>query len=261
MKRYPTLCRTLVALLIPGQLTLGVPRPAMAKPAVAETTEPVPAVVQPPGELGEVEVNLAIPEVAGRGPVPAFSAQPTPQELFSARVFDEPLVPVAGLPEPQGNQALAAALLSYVHGGNTEDLGPLERFLEGNPQSPWRAALLTNMGVAYRRRGYLSRAVAAWDEAWTLAKEQTEPRARAIAERAVSELADLYGRLGRHVELEMLLDEVEGRDVRGSARQRLVRAREALWSTQNETAGVYFCGVVALSQILASQDPGQVNVP
>ena len=43
----------------------------------------------------------------------AFSASPTPEELFRARVFEEPLVPVGGEPAPAENAALAAALLGW----------------------------------------------------------------------------------------------------------------------------------------------------
>ena len=37
-----------------------------------------------------------------------FSASPTPEEFFRARVFAEPLVPVGGKPTPDENSDLAA---------------------------------------------------------------------------------------------------------------------------------------------------------
>jgi len=42
-----------------------------------------------------------------------FSTVPTVPELYRARVFDEPLVPIGGEPDAAENTALAAALLDY----------------------------------------------------------------------------------------------------------------------------------------------------
>ena len=40
-----------------------------------------------------------------------FSANPTKEEIFKARVFEEPLVPVGGEPSTQENADLATALI------------------------------------------------------------------------------------------------------------------------------------------------------
>ena len=42
-----------------------------------------------------------------------FSANPTVEEIFCARVFEEPVVPVGGEPTAEENAALAEALLRY----------------------------------------------------------------------------------------------------------------------------------------------------
>ena len=107
--------------------------------------------------------------------LPVFSAVPTEAEITRARVFAEPLVPLEETPSGEENGALAQAITAYVAAGRDEALGPFEAFVAAHPRSAWRAPLLTNLGVAYRRTGYFSRALAAWEEAWTLTKTEQQP--------------------------------------------------------------------------------------
>src|SRR5882672_3092933 len=72
-----------------------------------------------------------------------FSATPTVEEFFRARVFDEPLVPVAGEPSVAENVALASALQGYARRRSPDDFLSLTQFLDEHPHSPWNAALLT----------------------------------------------------------------------------------------------------------------------
>jgi hypothetical protein len=46
------------------------------------------------------------------------------------------------------------------------------------PMSAWQPALLTNLGIVYRRTGYYSRALVAWEQAWSQSKGETEARRR-----------------------------------------------------------------------------------
>jgi hypothetical protein len=125
-----------------------------------------------------------------------FSATPTVQEIFRARVFEEPLVPIGGEPTAAENAALAAALLGYAKRSGPDDFSSLTAFLEKHPQSPWRAALLTDLGLEYYNTAYYSLALDAWEKAWSLAKDATDLKGKALADRAVGELALMYGRLG-----------------------------------------------------------------
>jgi len=82
-----------------------------------------------------------------------FSPNPTSQDIFLARLFEEPLVPIGADPTPAENAALAAALLDYAKRSGPDDFSGLTGFLEAYPKSPWNAALLTNLGLEYYYRG------------------------------------------------------------------------------------------------------------
>src|SRR5436309_2324181 len=78
-----------------------------------------------------------------------FSTHPTPEEFFRAHVFPEPLVPVGGEPTAAENADLAAALQGYANRSGPDDFSGLTAFLDRHPQSPWAAALLTDLGLEY----------------------------------------------------------------------------------------------------------------
>ena len=82
-----------------------------------------------------------------------FSPNPTSEDIFLARLFEEPLVPIGADPTPAENAALAAALLDYSKRSGPDDFSGLTGFLEAYPKSPWNAALLTNLGLEYYYRG------------------------------------------------------------------------------------------------------------
>src|ERR1700678_1627975 len=113
-----------------------------------------------------------------------FSANPTTEELFRARVFQEPLVVVGGEPTPAENAALAAALLNYSKRSGPDDFSALTDFLQRYPQSPWAAALLTDLGLEYYNTAHYSLAIAAWSQAWALADHATDRKALALVDRA-----------------------------------------------------------------------------
>src|SRR5262249_9045075 len=158
-----------------------------------------------------------LPKVTPPATMPVFSARPSDQEIFAARVFEEPLLPMGGATNDSENLALVGAIKAYLAAPDREDASAFEAFLTQHPTSAWRAALLTDLGVVYRRTGYFSKALGAWSEAWRLAQVETEPRAQAIADVALSHLATLNARLGRKDELVALLDQGQQRSVHGSA--------------------------------------------
>jgi hypothetical protein len=88
-----------------------------------------------------------------------FSQNPTEQEIFNARIFDEPLIPLAGEPTPEENRALADALVSYANRTSLDDFSSLTGFLANYPQSSWSGSLLLHLGVEYYNLGYYSRAL------------------------------------------------------------------------------------------------------
>lgn len=240
--------RALSLVLIAGQVVGSLPAWAADAPAAAAPASPA------------VRVNRTVPEVRPVPQSPAFSAEPTQDELFRARVFGEPIVPT-GSATPGENRALAQALSAFLAGRANEDFTPITRFLETHPNSPWRVSLLTNLGLTYRQAGHFTRALEAWNEAWDLGKDETEPRARAMAERALTELLHLNMLFGRHHVLEGLLNEVEGRDIGGSSGEKINWARRGLWLLKNKHDMAIPSGPTALDRILALDNPAYVRPP
>ena len=141
-------------------------------------------------------VNRTVPNVKPPKTGLEFSANPTTQEISLARVFEEPLVPIGGEPTADENAALASALLGYAKRSGPDDFASLTAFLEKHPKSPWRAALLTGLGIEYYNTAYYSRALEAWQQSWALGQKATDAKGKFLADRAVCELAGLYSRLG-----------------------------------------------------------------
>ncbi len=237
---YPRLYRLVALVLAPAQVLLAVPAAAQEMKA-AKTTAPPPP---------KVAANRSVPKVALPPDMPVFSERPTDPEFLRARVFAEPLVPVGSSTSPAENKALAKALLDYLSRGGGDTTEPIETFLKSHPATPWRAALLTDLGIVYRDTGYFSRALAAWEEAWALGKSAEAPNARAIADRALGELLALNSGLGRSETIEALLAEARTRDVRGSASEKVAEATQNLWLMKNRPEASFRCGPYALNSVL-----------
>ena len=137
--------------------------------------------------------------------------------------------------------------------------GRRRREHRGPRGAPRRAHVQPLAGLApteprhvYRRTGYFIRALRAWEEAWVIASSAVDPRGKAVADRAVGELAQLHARLGNRERLEQIFTEIEGRDIGGSAGELLVGAKQGLWEMQNQPERAFRCGPLALDRILAS---------
>lgn len=203
-----------------------------------------------------VQVNRSQPAVSPPAALPVFSSEPSDAEVFQARLFAEPLVPIAGTTSPQENRALVEALQAYASGAGAEAVEPLLEFLERHPASAWRVALLSNLGWVYRRAGSFTRALDAWEEAWRLGKGETERRGKAIVDGALAQLAELNARLGRYQRLDELFEEIQGRPIGGSAGEIMVRVREGRWLMEHDPGSSFRCGPYALEHILAFSRPG-----
>ena len=105
-----------------------------------------------------------------------FSSNPSEAEIFMAQVFDEPLVPIGGKPTPAENAALAVALGAHAQRTSPDQFSNLTGFLAQHPESPWRAALLTGLGLEYYQAAYYSRALEAWREAWALGQQASDAK-------------------------------------------------------------------------------------
>jgi RHS repeat-associated protein len=178
-----------------------------------------------------------------------FSAQPTVAEIFRARVFEEPLVPVGREPSTKENAALAAALVSYARRSSPDEFASLTTFLKEHPKSPWSAAVLTGLGIEYYNTAHYSLALDAWAQAWTLVKDAADMKGKAIGDRAIGELAYMYARLGRMHDLDELLKSAETRTFVGSTTEKISGARDGLWTMRNRPEVAFRCGPLALHRI------------
>jgi hypothetical protein len=192
-------------------------------------------------------------------PASIRSSKPTAEDIFRARIFEEPLVPIGAEPTLAQNGAIATALEGYSKRPHPDDFSSLTGFLKAHPKSPWNGALLTNLGVEYYKTGHYSKALDAWKEGWEATKTASDPRGKAIADRAVAELAYMYARLGRMIELDELLKSVEDRVFLGPATEKIVGAREGLCNMRTRPEISFRCGPLALHRIklrMHPQNPG-----
>ncbi len=179
-------------------------------------------------------------------------------EIRSARIFVMPLVPT-GPTSIEENVALQAALEQFKKRTAQDDASSLLAFIEKHLESPWKGALQFNLGLLFRRTGHFTKALPAWESAWNLTKSSTDPRVKAVADWAVGELAEINARLGRFERLNPLFAEITGRDIRGSASQKVAGAREGLWLMDNRPEEAFKCGPYALDNILAFQTSTRVG--
>ena len=196
-----------------------------------------------------VNVNHFEPKVSVHTDRPTFSHRPSVKELFSANVMGEPMVPIGSVPTEEENAALAQALLKFADRVSDEDTSSLADFLRAYPVSPWNPSLLCNMGFLFYHTGHFTKAMAAWEKSWNLSKDNREPTASALADRALGELARMNARIGRFGRLETLFKEMGDRRVRGSATEKITGAKAGLWLMKNRPEVAFRCGPMALSSI------------
>jgi hypothetical protein len=221
--------RTIALILIPLQALTVWPMPVLlaevGAPGTPAGPAPTPALSGPklpftpstPPPVKAVKPGAA----SGRSRAVTFSANPSDAEITGARLFAEPLLPIGNAKStPAENQALAEALVKFAKSPDPDNTEPLRQFLDGHPQSVWQVSLLTNLGLIQRQGGYWSEAMASWQEAWNLGKNEKEGNRRLIVDHALGQLAELNARLGRVSDLEALFAEAGDRTVRGMAIQK-----------------------------------------
>lgn len=195
--------------------------------------------------LGVCLMALLLP-----GPGRNLQAQAIPAraDALALHAFEEPLDPLGRGGSLEEAGTLHAALDAYVRTGRNESLGPLEAYLMAYPASPWGASLHMNIGLVLRRAGWPGRAVGHFQSAWMLAKSDSSPIGRRIADRAIAEWMWLCVKAGDDATLEKLLKETKERPMRGGPAQRRADAERALFAMQTE-AKFYLCGPTALATV------------
>jgi len=180
---------------------------------------------------------------------PDVTARTLEQRLYNAPAFAEPLVPM-GPTTRREDRALLAAVGRYDPDARPMDLSPLTRYLQAHPHSPWRVALLTNLGLADYGHGYFGRAIAAFRRAWRLGRTATGPRQRALVDDAVGQLVEMHARLGHAHALAALLHQVRHRPMDGPATEMIDSGKDGLWHMRHDPGVSYLCGPMALKSIL-----------
>jgi RHS repeat-associated protein len=249
--------------LIPGLLLTSVPvaaAPVSQSTRKGQAAKPTqPAAAQPqalpdaPGlsrPAPDVKVNRRVPRVKAVPAYPELGANPTSEMLTRARIFSEPLLPVGGSPSADENRALGTAVLAFLRGGDLDATEPLEAFLVAHSDTPWNASLLMNLGLVYKRTHRSVRARNAFDASWKQARDLEDQNGRVIADGAAGELLQLGMTFGRDAELDALLTELQGRDVRGPAAEMVLRARHTLWGLRTRHHEAVPSGPAALAQLL-----------
>jgi RHS repeat-associated protein len=202
-----------------------------------------------PASQEPVEVNKTVPNVESPPQYPTFSPIPSDVELTKARVFGEPLFPEAGESNEAENQALAQAITTYLYGGDSEALEPLEGVVTAFPRSRWRVAVQANVGSWYRKKGYFTRAQRNLTEAWQLGKDSDTEGVRRLAEFAAGELMQIHMQFGQVDPLEALVTDFEGRELSGGITETLASARATVWGLRNNHGSAIPSGSVALERI------------
>ena len=182
------------------------------------------------------------------------SSSPTVEQFFSSHALPEPLVPVGSNPTPEQNQALKVMLDAFQGRGQGDDFSSLEGLLAADPKSPWRMAVLTNLGLLYYHAGYYSKCIPAYHDAWEIGKNATDLRAKALADRAAGEYTKMLARLGRYPELKAFLVEIGDRKFIGQAAQLILAGKEGVVDMETRPDISFRCGPFALSRILAAQN-------
>jgi RHS repeat-associated protein len=187
------------------------------------------------------------------GPVALASDDNLKNDIYGSHVVPEPLIALGPTSDAE-DRMLARALVNYQPEPSVERL-VFDTFLKRFPTSNWREAILVNRGLIDYQAGYFDRAIEAFTLAWKSAKNATEPRQKALADRAVGELIRMHARLGHADELAGLLKQIEGRPISGSAAGWIEGAREGLYEMRHNPGIAYLCGPMAVKNILLSLDP------
>ncbi|MBO9712630.1 RHS repeat-associated core domain-containing protein [Sphingomonas sp.] len=207
-----------------------------------------------PSSWGQWKSNAAV------APPPTrlhFSGSPADAEFLRVGLFDQTLVP-AGVTAASDNRDLAAALLVYeksVSAGDIDAVAPLTSFLASHPGSAWRPVLLLNLGSVYRQTGHFSKAMQAFDQAWTASKSLRTRDGAAIGDAAIAELSQFNAYLGRTERLSGLLAEVKDRPIHGTAAELVNSSKRGLAHMSEWPERSFRCGPLALLRILLYLNP------
>jgi len=208
-------------------------------------------------------VFLAIRPIYGQSLDVSVSAD---QALQENRQLDSlggiEMIPVGGEVSTDERGALLAALDQYWSGSDRENFTSLEQFLQQNPNTAYRAALLINLGYLAYHYGYYSRAVDFYEKAWALTKalpKTDSPGEQKVIADAGVKLAGMYSRLGRRVDLENLLHELDPHPKWGADCYAYQLAELSAVTMKMKPEHAFNCGPFALWNIAKTNPESHIN--
>ena len=147
------------------------------------------------------------------------------------------------------NRALVAAVGAYAHTARSDDVSAITAFLEKHPHSPWRPSLLGNLGLIWRRTGYIQRSIDAFEEAWRLTRRRKDRNARVIANWAFGKMARTHSHFGHAERIRQLSAELGDRLLFGPATEQWTMAVEGLRRSREHPEEEARCGPLSIAQI------------
>ncbi|MCA9815504.1 MAG: hypothetical protein KC652_10355 [Cyanobacteria bacterium HKST-UBA01] len=251
--RWRRAAATLVAAMLLAQT------PMQAALALAENEPALPAAIaqaiakqEARIHKGPVTVRKGSRQVKHFVPELSFPENPSDQDIASARVFEEPLVPIGSTSNDSSNKELARALVNFKDSGSLNIEG-ISEFLSNHPDSPWRASLELNVGLKKLESGEITDAMNLFQSSWDSSKEEKNPRPKALADRSIAELLLLDARLGKTEELKNLFAQIRGRKFTGSNEQKVEGARVGLSMMLSHPEKSFKCGPYALASLMQMQ--------
>jgi RHS repeat-associated protein len=188
---------------------------------------------------------------ASLAPSPGDSSGASSVAQAAYGLFSEPLFAVGAF-SADDSAALISALTEYRSQSDPGQTAALERFLGEHPGSAYAVSLWADLGDVYVHQGFFTKALAAWESAWTLGRGLTERQQRARVDYAVGNLLDLHGRLGHDDAVDALIKEIGERQLSGSASENLTGARQTLWGLRHEPRATRRCGIAALQVFMGA---------
>ncbi|HEX7860797.1 MAG TPA: hypothetical protein VF773_10750 [Verrucomicrobiae bacterium] len=142
------------------------------------------------------------------------------------------------------NRPSAARLRNEVLNATIDEL---EAYIERNSLSAWVPSLRVELGVKYRGRGQITRALSHWEGAWNATRHIEDGVGKLIADQSLIYRARLLASLGRKEELGPLVQEHQYRPL-ADARLAQIWARtiEAYVVMHKAPGLAYRCGTFAL---------------
>lgn len=199
-------------------------------------------------------VHLYREQATSSAPAGVMTAAPS-----TYGVFAEALIPFGATPLTPDRE-LEQAIAAYKAAGHSVRVEALQQYLAQHPQSPWKPALLANIGLMYQKQAYLSRALDYLAQARHAMPKPDTPAQQALADAVLGEELRLHAQLGHVGEVKGLLTEVGERPLLGSAQENKYQAGLALWNIEQSPTTALRCGLVALRSVLGQMNASPVQL-